>query len=267
MQQNKKPIISSLVGKKAVLKRKGFLPEGRHSSPRVVNIGGKMFVFKRSSFENPLTLSQAKVMSSSVEKYQAQLKQAGIRVSKVFMIHPVSSAAKKGRYLVASLEEYKGKLNAAQLIKTASREKAISAFGAIFEEVLKSFKAKGATKTNVGVLIDSKPKNYVIDSTGAATYIDFYTPKLLNREGKLTPFFKQLHKRPLAELQEMFQSKLGVVQSMLCYSIAERPELRRKFETIVLRRLRETEPVELISKNYRINNLVRKEVLEKIART
>jgi hypothetical protein len=261
------------INARRIFERSTRLDPGKHSVPSVVNISGRKFVFKRSSKGQALTLGEAKMMISAVKKYHALLKKAGVNISEIAMIAPVRDYSVNGRnYFIGSLEQFIHKDNLAQTLASVPKNKAISVFSQLITELNKATSVPGESKTKTGLPIDSKPKNYVLGPDGKVYFIDFYTPKLLDGEGKLYPFIERLHKtRTHSALETRFKDKRAIFHILLAESIATRPQLRREFERIVfdfLSRQGENEVLRYLmrvsKKNYLGSELVKQDVLDKI---
>jgi serine/threonine protein kinase len=266
--------IDSLVGKKLTRVRVRF-PSGKHSVPLLIRAGENKFVFKKSSLGKGLTLRQARTMVSAVKRYHNQLTKAGINVSEVNMIRPMPDPARKGKYFVASLEQYMGRRNASDMIRSLPAEKAEDVYRKVLTEVTKAlaFPSKKG-EGFAGLLIDSKPKNYVLSADGRVSLVDFYTPKLLDAKGRLYPYFPNLHPtRNLTELQTRFEEKNAIVHILLAHAIADRPELRKQFETITLQHLRKAGQAsvanylaEAMRTDYIRPDIIKQETIQKIKR-
>jgi hypothetical protein len=263
------------MGKKITVEKKA-LPSGKHSIPSVVKIGSRKFVFKRSSLGRGLSLEQARIMVNSVNAYQKKLAQIGVNVSKVHWVRVMPDSSVKGKFFVASLEQYIGRNNASDLLRTLPPIKAVDVYKKLLAEVGKVLRVSSPKGANfAGVLIDSKPKNYVLSKEGKMVFIDFYTPKLLDAKGVLYPFFPQLHPtRTLNELQTRFEEKNALIHILLAHSIADRPDLRLRFEKATLsylRRIKENNVASYIenaiSKDYVRPDIIKEETIKQIRRT
>lgn len=91
-------------------------------------------------------------------------------------------------------------------------------------------------------------------------YVDFFTPKFLDKQGRLTPFFKSLHTRSKSFLQFRYKNKGGIYAVLLTFLVAERPASRAYFEKTLIEFLKkhgETLAVKTventIAKNYRVD--------------
>lgn len=266
--------IDSFIGKRFLLDRKTVLPQGRHSEPSVVVSGNRKFVFKRSSTTKKLTATEAKKLVSAVKEYRFKLKKAGVHIPELHLIAPIQQPKKGKRYTysIGSLWDFINEKNASQTIARAAPKKAVSTYKKIMVELFKAMTFSAKKKPiKSGLLIDSKPKNYVLGKDGKLYYVDFYTPKLTDKKDSLYPFIEKLHDRPKNQLQTMFEDKRALFHVLLAHSVAERPDLRKQFEeaTLSFLRARNEQQVakyigQIIARNYRVSYLVKKEVLDKI---
>lgn len=261
-----------LNGKKGVMIGEA-LPCGKHSFPVIIKEGKNKFVLKKSSLGKGLILKQAKLMVKSLKKYNSNLSSCGINISKIYLAKALPDHSYQGRYFVASLEEFMGRSNASDLLKKSSRKKAIIIYHKILTEVCKALKVKSKKGSLfAGALIDSKPKNYVLSKKGKMTFIDFYTPKLLDSKGTLYPYFPNLHPtRSLRELQIRFEEKNALIHILLAHSIADCPNFRKNFEEDTIKYLKKigensvAEYIQNASKNDYIRpDIIKEETINEI---
>ncbi len=263
--------IDSLIGKRIRAEKQIKLPSGRHTTPKVYSIGRRKFVLKTSSKGRGLTLAQARELAEGVKEYNSLLKSAGVRVSEVEIARAMPEKLGSNNYYVSSLERFINRRNISEIIATSSPKKAVLVFRQLAEEIHKTITTNQISRNKSGILIDSKPKNYVVGRDGKIYYIDFYTPKLLDKSGKLCPYFKQLHSRSREELQTRFQDKRALFQILLAHTVAQRPKLRRLFEKELLDLLNQKGETRLVSylegvikRDYRVTKLVKESDLEPI---
>ncbi len=252
---------------------KSFSP-GKHSVPLLVDIDGRKAVYKKSSVGKKLTLAEARSMVAAVKNYHSLLKKAGVRVSEIHSIHPAKDPTVLGEhYFVSSIEQYINKRNLANIFSSSPRKKVLLTFRKMLVEIYKAAGHPGkGVRNKAGIMIDSKPQNYVLGKDGKVYFIDFYTPKLEDKSGRLYPYIERLHPtRSLGELQTRFQDKRAIFHVLLAYSIHERPDLRGEFEKACADFLnkqgefRVQKYLDLVAKrDYSPTNLVKRDIISKI---
>jgi len=264
-----------MVGKKSVAKvKERELRRGTKTRPLLIESGKNRFVFKVFGKGTGFTQTDTRMLCNQSKQYHAALESTGLRVSKILGISPIEEfrqGRKTGKWLLATKEQFIGNgKDVLETISTCTRKKALALYKQILEQifVVASYNSKPNALSKV--LIDSVPKNWVENNNEKIVYIDFFTPKFIDRQGKLSPFIEGLHTRSRADLQFRYQNKGGIYSVALIYVIAERPSLKKEFESMTTNFLQEKGETKafhlienIISQKYKVK-FIDKEVLEKI---
>jgi len=254
---------------------KGLLRKGTKTAPILVKKGRERFIFKvfgrGAAFSHP----EAKRLYKQMNEYHETLKSTGLSVSNIITVLPIQETIegrRTGRWILGSKEQIIGKgKDVLHTITNCNETKARNLFGQMLEQTNLVTSHESAPNKPVKVLMDSVPKNWVEGKDGRLVYVDFFVPKFLDKQGRLTPFFKSLHTRGKSQMQFRYKNKGGIYAVLLTYTVAERPAMRAFFERTLLDFLKkhgETDAAKLvedtIAKNYRVN-FINQKITNKIS--
>ena len=253
---------------------KGLLRKGTKTAPILVSKEKQRFVFKVYGRGVAFSKQEAQRLCRQVKEYHQTLESTGLRVSKILAISPIQEIIEgrsTGKWLLASKEQAIGKgKDVLQTMANCSEKKARNLYQQILEQLNLVTSHKSSPNQPAQVLIDSVPKNWVEGKDGRIVQVDFFTPKFLDQQGRLNPFFKRLHTRNKSFLQFRYKNKGGVYAVLLTYIVAERPASREYFErTLIdfLKKRKETNAVktieDTIAKDYRVS-FINQKTIEKI---
>jgi hypothetical protein len=243
---------------------KGLLRKGTKTAPIIVTKNKQRFVFKVFGRGVGFSQSDARQLCKQTKDYHKLLQSTGLRLSKILTISPIAEYVEgrpTGKWILAAKEQIiENKHDALQTISICNERKARDLFRQMVSQLNLVTSYKSAPNKPVQVLMDSVPKNWVGGKDGKLVYIDFFTPKLMDSKGKLSPFFKSLHTRSRSSLQFRYQNKGGIYAVLLTYVVAERPSSKKYFEKTLLDFLNKTGETDAakivqdtIDKNYRVD--------------